>query len=173
MSNTEIVEQFYSAFSKLDFQTLSKYLSQDVVYYDPLWGLLEGDLVFYLWQMKCESLSYFSFQYHDIEELDSEYITCKWETRFFYKKSGTHVKMNGKAYMRINNGLITEHSDGYKLSDWLAATRGWKGKLLGWTGYMKRKEESIHREQLERYIKNKSLFTSSGRRSHDYDFSDR
>lgn len=173
MLNKEIVERFYSAFSELDFPTLSSCLSENIIYHDPIFGLLEGEPVFYLWQMKCERLREFSFTFSNIEELDAEYTTCNWQISFFHRPTGDVVTMPGKAYMRIADGKIIEHSDGYKISEWLTVTQGWKGKLFGWTGYMKRKEENIYRKILERYIRNKNLFKDEIKRSHDYDFSDR
>lgn len=173
MLNKEVVERFYTAFSKSDYAVLASCLSQNIIYHDPIFGLLEADQVFNLWQMKCERLRNFSFEFSNIQELDREYVSCNWKISFFHRPTGDVVTMPGKAYMRIIDEKITEHSDGYKLSEWLAVTKGWKGKLLGWTHAMQRKEQNIYRKLLERYIKNKNLFTDKGHRSHDYDFADR
>lgn len=173
MLNKEVVENFYNAFSLLDYSTLKNYLSPNVIYNDPVFGLLEGDAVFKLWKMKCERLREFSFEFGNIEELDNEYATCEWKISFFHRPTGDVVTMPGKAHLRILNNLIAEHSDAYKMSDWLAASKGLRGKLLGWTGFMKRKEQNIYRRLLDRYINTKQIFSNEEKRSHDYDFSDR
>lgn len=172
MTNSQVVERFYNAFSKLDYSEMTALLSQNIIYQDPIFGMLEGEPVFSLWQMKCKRLREFSFSYTNIEELDAEYIRCDWKISFFHRPTGDVVTMPGKAYMKIIDGKITEHSDAYKISDWLSVTQGWKGKFFGWMGFMQRKEQNTYRSLLERYIRNKNLFKDAGKRSHDYDFSD-
>lgn len=173
MTISKVTEQFFSAFSKLDFNQMANLLSEDILYYDPIFGLLEGEPVFDLWQMRCERLKQFSFSVNNIEELDTEYSTCQWSISFFHRPAGKVITQHGKSHMRIIDGKITEQSEGYKLSDWLAAAYGWKGKLFGWTGDLKRKEQNNYRKMLDHYISNKSLFINDETRSHDYDYSDR
>ena len=172
MTNKNIVEKFYTAFSNKDYKSIFYSLSENIIYHDPIYGLLEGDVVRWLWQMRCERLHNASFKFWDIEALDHEYMTCQWQIQYFNNASGADVVMKGKAYMRVIDGKITEQSEGYRLSDWLAISHGWMGKLFGWTGYMQRKEKKKFAEMLNRYIKSQSLFTKPDKRIHDYDFSD-
>ncbi len=173
MTNSNVIEQFYTAFSHLNYQQMAGLLSENIIFHDPMFGLLEGEPVFDLWQMRCERLKQFSFSFNGIEELDAEYATCHWSTSFFHRPAGKVVTQHGKSYMRIIDEKIVEHSDGYKLSDWLNAAYGLKGRLLGWTGFMKRKEQNFYRNMLNNFNKNKRLFTDGDKLRHDSDFSDR
>ncbi|MFV0605667.1 MAG: nuclear transport factor 2 family protein [Niabella sp.] len=173
MKGKEIVENFYEAFSKLDYADLTRYLSADIIYHDPIFGLLEGDVVFSMWQMKCERLKHFSFHINNFQQIDDEYITCEWQATFLNGRTGKMVTMPAKAFMRILDGKITEHSDGYKLSHWLTVTKGWKGMLFGWTGYMKRREQNFYRTLLNNFANDKNMFKDRGKIMHDHDVSDR
>jgi len=172
MKNTEIVEKFYTAFSKLDHSGMEGCLSENIVYHDPMYGVLDGEPVFALWRMRCTYLHDLSIKFSNIEALDGEYAICDWEISFFHRSAG-HVTMPGKAYMRIINGKIAEHSEGYRISKWLSTTYGWKGKLFGWTGYMKRREQNYYKDMLNRFMNNELLVDDGVKRRRDYDLSDR
>ena len=62
-----------------------------------------------------------------------------------------------KAFMRLKDGKIIEHSDGFKLSKWAAQALGWKGELFGWMGWMKRKIQKNARANLVKFIEAKSV----------------
>jgi hypothetical protein len=66
------------------------------------------------------------------------------------------VTNNIKAFMRIKDGKITEHSDAFRLSTWIAQAFGWKGVWFGWTGFMKRKIQNTARKSLEKFMQQKS-----------------
>ena len=71
---------------------------------------------------------------------------------FNKNKTGRKVVNRVKAYMKISDGKIAEHSDAFRLSTWLAQALGWKGKLLGWTGFMKRAVQKNARKSLIAFI---------------------
>ena len=53
-----------------------------------------------------------------------------------------------KAFMRLKDGKIIEHSDAFKLSKWASQALGWKGALFGWMGWMQRKIQKGARKSL-------------------------
>ena len=42
--NEELVNKFYTAFQKLDFETMNSCYSEDIAFYDPAFGLLRGNV---------------------------------------------------------------------------------------------------------------------------------
>ena len=56
----------------------------------------------------------------------------------------------------VKDGKIIEHSDGFRLSTWAAQALGWKGVLLGWTGFMKRGIQKNARRNLAYFIQSKN-----------------
>lgn len=153
MSNAEVVNKFYTAFSQLDYESMNACYANNILFSDPVFGVLEGEEVKKMWEMLCKSAKDFSLTYSNIEELDAEYITCNWSATYTFSGTGRKLTNNAKAYMRIIDGKITEHSDAFRLSTWIANAFGLKGQLLGWTGFMKRKVQNSAKEKLLAYMK--------------------
>lgn len=155
-TNTEVITRFYTAFQKLDYETMNSYYSDDIVFNDPAFGLLRGDEVKYMWEMLCKNAKDFSLTFSNIELLDEEYATCNWVATYTFSKTGNKVVNYIKAYMLLKDGKIIEHSDAFKISKWAAQALGWKGVLLGWSGYMKKKLQQNARKTLIKFIEGKS-----------------
>ena len=154
--NTQTIEKFYTAFQKLDHQTMNSCYSDDIVFNDPAFGILHGDEAKAMWEMLCKNAKDFSLIFSNIQLLDEEYATCNWVATYTFSKTGRKVVNNIKAFMRLKDGKIIEHSDGFKLSKWAAQALGLPGVLLGWTGFMKRKIQKNARKNLVTFIENKN-----------------
>ena len=155
LTNTDIINKFYMAFQKLDYQGMNSCYSNDIVFNDPAFGLLRGDEAKAMWEMLCKNAKDFSLTFSNIQLLDEEYTTCNWVATYTFSKTGRKVVNNIKAFMRLKDGKIIEHSDGFKLSKWAAQALGFKGALLGWTGFMKRKIQQNARKNLITFIEKK------------------
>ncbi|MBW7890683.1 MAG: nuclear transport factor 2 family protein [Chitinophagaceae bacterium] len=148
----EIIEAFYTSFQRLDYKGMNALYSDDILFSNPFFGLLKGDDVKVMWEMKCREDNQLSVQFGPIELLDEEYATCQWEASYIYRPTQRRVHITAKAFMRLQNGMITEHSDAFKLSSWAARAYGFTGQLLGWTGTMKRRIQKAQRKQLRQFI---------------------
>jgi ketosteroid isomerase-like protein len=155
--NKQVIERFYSAFQKLDYKTMQDCYSDDIIFSDPVFLVLNGDEVKSMWEMLCKNAKEFSLTYSDIELLDEEYATCKWVASYTFSKTGNRVVNNIKAFMKLKDGKIIEHSDAFRLSTWIGQALGWKGKLFGWTGFMKRAVQKNARKNLERFMTAKAV----------------
>lgn len=154
--NKAIIEKFYTSFRQLDAGGMNSCYSDDIVFSDPVFMILKGDEVKAMWEMLCKNARNFSLSFSDIEILDEEYATCKWQAKYTFSKTGREVTNNVKAYVRIIDGKITEHSDAFRLSTWIGQALGWKGLLFGWSGYLKKKVQHGARESLLKYMNNKA-----------------
>ena len=155
-ANAQLIEKFYSAFQKLDYQTMNNCYSDNIVFNDPVFGLLQAEEVKAMWEMLCKNAKDFSLTYSDIQAIDEEYYTCKWTATYTFSKTGRKVVNKIKAFMRIKDGKIIEHSDAFRLSTWISQALGWKGVLLGWTGFMKRAVQKNARRSLEKFMEKAS-----------------
>jgi ketosteroid isomerase-like protein len=156
MSNDQqVIERFYSAFQKLDYRTMNDCYSDDIVFNDPVFGLLMGNEAKVMWEMLCKNARDFSLTFSNIQLLDDEYATCNWVATYTFSKTGNKVVNKIKAFMKLQNGKIIEHSDAFRLSDWIGQALGWKGKLFGWMGWMKRKVQRSARKNLVSFIEKK------------------
>ncbi len=154
-TQTSVIEAFYSAFARRDAEAMNACYSEDIVFQDPVFGLIQGVQVKCMWEMLCANAKDFSLEFGPVEIVDEEYATCKWTARYSFSKTGRKVVNNVKAFMRVKDGVIIEHSDAFKLSAWAAQALGWKGYWLGWTGFMKRGIQRKARISLMEYIDRK------------------
>ncbi|MFT3903957.1 MAG: nuclear transport factor 2 family protein [Niabella sp.] len=139
MDNKELIAHFFNAFARLDHEEMNNCLSSEVMFSEPLFGILQGDDVSNLNRMKCARLKDFKLKVQQVEELDDEYLTCSWVVDYCHADTGSRVVMPIKSFLRVIDGKITEYSDAYRLSTWLAKVHGVTGVLFGWTGTMKKR----------------------------------
>jgi ketosteroid isomerase-like protein len=157
MDNKELIARFYTAFQKLDYQTMNSCYSDDIIFSDPVFGLLHAEEVKAMWEMLCKNAKDFSLTYSNIQTEDEEYYTCNWKANYTFSRTGRKILNNIKAFMRIRNGKIIEHSDGFRLSTWIAQAFGWKGLWFGWTSFMKRKVQKAARKNLDKFMEKKAI----------------
>ena len=154
--NKQIIEKFYTSFQQLDYKGMQNCYSDDIVFSDPVFLLLRGNEVKAMWEMLCKNARDFSLNFSDIELIDHEYATCSWTASYTFSRTGRKVVNHIKAFMRLKDGKIIEHSDGFRLSAWAAQALGWKGVLFGWTGFMKRGIQKNARRNLAYFIQSKN-----------------
>jgi uncharacterized protein len=155
VTNEEVITRFYSAFQKLDYQSMNACYSDDIVFNDPVFGILRGDEAKYMWEMLCKNAKDFSLTFSNIQAIDEEYSTCNWTATYTFSRTGNKVVNKIKAFMKLKDGKIIEHSDAFRLSTWIGQALGVPGKLFGWMGWMKRKVQKNARKNLIKFIENK------------------
>jgi ketosteroid isomerase-like protein len=155
-NNQQVIERFYTAFQKLDHQTMRDCYSEFPIFNDAVFGILEGEEVFAMWEMLCTNARDFSLTFSNIRHLDEEYSTCNWTATYTFSKTGRKVVNVIKAHMRIQDGKITEHTDQFDIWKWSRQALGLPGILLGWSGYMKQKIRSNARKNLAKFMERQS-----------------
>ncbi len=151
-ANKDLITKFYSAFQKLDYATMQSCYHEDVIFNDPAFGILEGDEVRAMWEMLCKNAKDFKLSISSIQLLDEEYATCNWVANYTFSKTGRKVTNNIKAHMRIQDGLITEHTDQFDIWKWSRQALGLSGVLLGWSNFMKVKIRKMARKNLQKFM---------------------
>lgn len=157
MDATALITKFYTAFSRLDYKTMQDCYTPDAIFSDPAFGLLDQGKPHAMWQMLCTRAQNFSLTFSDIEIIDDEYATCKWTAQYIFSKTNRPVTNHVKAYMRIQDGKITEHSDAFNFYTWSRQALGLSGWLLGWTGFMQKKVQGEALKNLASFIHKNNL----------------
>jgi hypothetical protein len=152
MVNSELTARFFEAFKKLDYRAMNDCCAPGIIYNDPIAGILEGDVVLRYRELICTGSRDMQLSFGPVKELDHEYISCPWSATYYFEPFQRVVRYDATAYMKMSGGLITEHSDGYRLSTWLAKNYGITGYVFGWSGYMKRKIKYHYRRLLREFI---------------------
>ena len=151
-NNADVITRFYKAFQARDYKTMNDCYSDDIVFSDPVFLILKGEEVKAMWEMLCKNAKDFKLEFSTIDLIDEEYATCKWTASYTFSKTGNPVVNNVKAFMRLRDGKIVEHSDAFRLSTWIGQALGWKGKLFGWMGWMKKKVQNSAKRSLLHFM---------------------
>lgn len=157
MTNIEIIGLFFSAFKDLNYRDMNALYREDIIYSDPLFGMLEGEQVRIKWEMVCRDVSGFELTVIQTEEIDHEYATCKWKATWRSSRSKRRIRFEARSFMRFADQQIIEHSDGFSLTKWIAQAYGVKGEFFGWTNYMKRRVQKEYQRRLEDFSNAKQL----------------
>lgn len=151
-ANEQLISRFYEAFNKLDAAAMSACYSNDIVFFDPVFELLRGREVRSMWEMLCKNAKGFSLTFGNIKDIGDDYYTCEWVATYIFSKTGRTVVNRVKANMKVLNGEITEHSDGFSLHKWAKQALGFSGWLLGWNGYFRQKIKNGAKKNLLAYM---------------------
>ena len=154
-SNKELVNDFYTAFQQLDYAGMNRCYSDDIVFFDPVFGLLKGREAGCMWEMLCKNAKDFSLTYGNIRELDEEYCTCDWVANYTFSRTGRKVINQIRANMRFAGGRIIEHSDAFSLHTWSTQALGLTGKLFGWNSFFQRKIKNQAKRNLMKFMEAK------------------
>jgi len=130
--------------------------ADNIIFNDPAFGILHGDEAKAMWEMLCKSAKDFELSFGNIQLLDDEYATCDWTAKYSFSKTDRKVVNKIKAHMRIENGLITEHTDQFDIYKWSRQALGLPGWLLGWSGYMEQKIKNNARKSLDAFMSKKT-----------------
>ena len=154
--NEQLISSFYTAFQNLEHKKMNECYSDEIVFFDPAFGLLRGEEVKAMWEMLCKNASGFSLVYGNILALDDQYFTCDWVASYTFSKTGRRVVNKIKAHMMIVDGKIIEHSDGFSLHKWSMMALGFSGWLFGWNSFFQNKIKRQARRNLEKFMEQKN-----------------
>ena len=152
MTNEETINKFYGAFQKLDYATMQSCYSDDAVFSDPVFGLLDADETRAMWEMLCTRAKNFSLVYGNIKLLDEEYTTCNWTANYLFSKTGRRVENKITAHMKFKEGLIVEHSDAFDIYRWSRQAMGIVGWLFGWSSFVRKRIQLQARVGLQKFM---------------------
>ncbi|HVZ25810.1 MAG TPA: nuclear transport factor 2 family protein [Sediminibacterium sp.] len=146
MQNKETITHFYTAFQHLDAAGMRSCYHPEAVFLDPVFGMLQGDQIGSMWQMLCKTATDFTLEFNNIQELDEEYCTTDWIAKYRFRATGRPVINKVRAYMRLADGLIIEHSDAFGFYTWSRQALGIPGWLFGWSNFM---QSRVRRQALK------------------------
>ena len=154
-NNKQLIETFYTGFQQLNADKMNNCYNDDIVFFDPIFGLLRGKEVKSMWEMLCKNAINFSLTFSNIIELDEEYYTCDWVATYTFSASGKTIVNKIKANMRFENGKIAEHSDAFSVHNWSKQAFGIPGVLFGWNSLFQNKIKNKAKQNLLKFIKAK------------------
>ncbi|WP_333695552.1 nuclear transport factor 2 family protein [Flavobacterium sp.] len=151
-SAIEIVKQFYTAFQNGNSQAMKACYNEQALFSDPVFGLLNYTEVSAMWEMLLKrSKGNLSITFDDIIQ-NNDIVCVTWIAEYSFGKENRRVKNIIRAKIKCKDGKIIEHHDSFDLWKWNRMALGWKGVLLGWTPFMKRKIKAQALQSLNTYL---------------------
>ena len=129
--NADLLQRFYSAFQKLDAETMAACYAEDVRFSDPVFNGLRGDEAGDMWRMLCSRAEAFSLTFDSVDA-DEHAGSARWVATYRFSATGRQVVNHIQARFVFRDGLIVEHHDHFDLWRWSRQALGLKGVLLGW-----------------------------------------
>jgi ketosteroid isomerase-like protein len=152
MDSKKTIETFYDSFSKGDALGMQACYHPDIMFQDEVFGKLEGERVFQMWDMLLSSKKNTILISLNHSQADAKEGTAQWDAQYTYGPSNRKVLNRVDAYFKFENAKIIEHVDRFSLWKWSSQALGLPGLLLGWTPYMKRRIRLMANSRLDKYI---------------------
>lgn len=150
MTNTGLIEKFYTAFAHADAEAMVSCYADDIAFEDPAFGPLKGDDAKNMWRMLVNpGLSLiFSKVWADDNRGGAH-----WEATYTFSKTGRKVINKIDADFEFRDGKISKHTDHFNFWKWSAQALGTPGLLLGWTPFLRNKVRQQALERLRNFRK--------------------
>ena len=135
-----LIEKFYTAFDQLDVETMVSCYHDDVVFEDPAFGVLKGEHARNMWRMLANSQkgNTFKVTFSNVKT-ENNTGSAQWEAFYNFSRTGRKVHNIISASFEFKDGKIIKHTDHFNLHRWAKQAMGFKGLLIGGTGFFKKK----------------------------------
>ena len=154
--NEQLILKFYTAFANADAKTMCECYHPNIQFQDPAFGILKGNDARQMWNMLIEkSKGNIKIEFSDIKAADFS-GTAKWIATYNFSKTNRKVINVIDAQFEFQDDLIIRHTDNFDIWKWSKQALGFKGLLLGWTGFMQNQIQKQALTSLKNYSKRNS-----------------
>lgn len=155
-SNKDLINTFYSAFVAQDAEKMMACYHKNILFRDPIFGVLVGHSASDMWRMLLErSKGKLKIEYSNIHANDLS-GSAKWVATYTFGKTNRKIVNKIRASFVFKDGLIVSHSDNFDIWKWSRQAFGIKGLLFGWTDSTKQKIRNQALLSLTKYQENKN-----------------
>ncbi len=156
MNNIDLINNFYESFAKADPEGMVICYDENIVFSDPAFGELKGNNAKNMWRMLLGRGNDIKITFENVQA-DDKTGSANWRAEYVYSQTGRKVINIISAQFEFNNGKIIKHTDSFNLWRWTQQALGWKGYLLGWSPFMKKKIQKQTNQLLKIYSKRYGL----------------
>lgn len=152
--HTQLIEKFYTSFSRCDWKGMVDCYHEDIFFYDPVFENLNAAKTAGMWEMLCKNARDLVIRFDNVKA-DDEYGSCNWVAEYTFSQTGRKVSNKVRAHFQFHEGKIVEHMDDFDLWSWSRQALGMKGLLLGWTPFVQNRIRKNAQRNLERFLQQK------------------
>jgi ketosteroid isomerase-like protein len=155
--NQQSIEDFYSAFARLDAQAMAGCYAPDASFDDEVFSLRGRDQVAGMWRMLCRATAsggrdVWKLQSRDVRADDAS-GQAHWDAHYRFSSTGRIVDNSIEARFTFNPpGQIASHRDSFDFWSWSRQALGAPGYLLGWTPQLRNKVRAQAASNLRRFL---------------------
>ncbi len=155
--NQATLEKLYTAFARLDADTMAACYAPDAVFDDEVFSLRGHEQVTGMWRMlstatKAKGADVWKLTFSGIEA-DATSGKAHWEADYRFSATGRMVHNVIDGVFEFNDqGLITRHRDSFDFYSWSRQALGTPGLLLGWTPFMRNKVKATAAASLQKFL---------------------
>lgn len=148
--NAQLIEQFYSAFARRDYQGMIACYSPAVEFQDEIFSL-QGKRAGAMWHMLVAAGQDLRLIHNGIAA-DEARGKAHWEAWYTFSATNRPVHNVLDAEFRFRDGKIVWHRDRFDFWRWSRMALGPSGLLLGWTPIVRNKVRQTAAANLEKFI---------------------
>ena len=155
--NHQSIETFYTAFARLDPDTMAGCYAEDASFDDEVFSLRGRREVAGMWRMLCQATQakgsdVWKLTYRDVRA-DADGGQAHWDAHYRFSTTGRIVDNSIDARFTFNpQGQIASHRDRFDFWAWSRQALGAPGYLLGWTPQLRDKVRRQAGETLARFL---------------------
>jgi hypothetical protein len=146
----EVLQRFFASFAAADGAGMAACYSPVAHFSDPVYPSLAGDEVGAMWRMLTGRAAQFSVS---VEQLggDDRHGTATWTARYLFGPDARPVANRVRSRFDFARGVILAQQDSFDFHAWSAQALGIKGRLLGWTPFVRSAVQRQAAEQLRAF----------------------
>src|ERR1035437_2144350 len=111
-ANTELINDFYSAFQTRDADAMNACYAPGVKFSDPVFGALDGDRARAMWKMLAGRSAGLELTYQ-VGAGDDSTGNATWQEKYDFSQTGRKVDNHISSKFWFENGLITRQEDNF------------------------------------------------------------
>ncbi len=147
----DTLERFYAAFGRADGDAMAACYTPNARFSDPVYPELTGPEVGAMWRMLTGRAQELTIEVRALQA-DSEKGHATWMARYLFGPDRRPVANLVTSTFEFSDGLIEAERDVFDFHGWSAMALGPKGRLLGWTPYVRRAVRAQAAEGLRAYM---------------------
>ena len=152
MDNRTTIDYFYTAFANGDAERMAGCYHENAEFTDPAFGTLKGENVKNMWLMLLSRNADIKISHDNVHANDNS-GSANWQAEYTFTPTGRKVINKISSQFLFQDGKIIKQTDSFDIWKWSRQAFGWKGFLLGWTSFMKKKIQMQANKSLRAFKK--------------------
>ncbi len=147
----ETLERFYAAFDRADGDAMAACYAPSARFSDPVYPELTGPEIGAMWRMLTGRARELSVEVRALKS-DDHSGSATWMARYLFGPDRRPVANLVTSTFELSDGLIEAQRDVFDFHGWSAMALGPKGRLLGWTPFVRKAVRTEAAEGLRTYM---------------------